>query len=219
MDTSSISSTVSAIEAEGVVAVVRMNDPARLHNLVEAIAEGGVKAIEITMTVPGALEQIASTRERFGDDILLGVGSVRDVRSAEAAVEAGAKFVVSPVFFPEIIEAAHKLGVPAMPGCFTPTEIATAVRTGADVVKVFPADIVGMKFFKAVRAPMPELKLMPTGGVSLTNAGEWLAAGACAVGIGSALIQKDAVEAGDFDRLKQNAETVRKCIDEYRARS
>jgi 2-dehydro-3-deoxyphosphogluconate aldolase/(4S)-4-hydroxy-2-oxoglutarate aldolase len=219
MDTSSIRATVAAIEAEGVVAVVRMEDPSSLHDLVEAIAEGGVKAIEITMTVPGALDQIASTSDRFGEDILLGVGSVRDVGSARAAIEAGARFVVSPVFFPEIIETAHDLDVPAMPGCFTPTEIANAVRAGADVVKVFPADIVGMKFFKAVRAPMPELKLMPTGGVSLTNAGEWLAAGACAVGIGSALIQKDAIKAGDFDRLRQNAETVRQCIDEYRARS
>lgn len=217
MDTSSISSTVASIETEGVVAVVRLDDPDRLPAVIEAAAKGGVRAIEITMTVPGALDQIANMRKRFGERILLGVGSVRDAESARAAVEAGARFVVSPVFFPEIIEAAHDMGVPAMPGCFTPTEIATAVRSGADVVKIFPADIVGMKFFKAVRAPMPDLKLMPTGGVTLTNADEWLAAGACAVGIGSALIEKDAVARGDYSRIEDNARAVRACIDDYRA--
>jgi 2-dehydro-3-deoxyphosphogluconate aldolase/(4S)-4-hydroxy-2-oxoglutarate aldolase len=219
MDMDSISHMVAAIEAEGVVAVVRMSDPEHLFHVVGAAAEGGVRAIEITMTVPGALDQIAAVHEEFGEQILLGVGSVRDEATARDAVAAGARFVVSPIFFPEIIEAAHDLGVPAMPGCFTPTEIASAVRAGADVVKVFPADIVGMKFFKAVRAPMPDLKLMPTGGVSLTNAGEWLAAGACAVGIGSALIEKDAVAKADFQRIRRNAETVRKCIDDYRAAS
>lgn len=217
MDTPDISSVVAAIEEEGVVAVIRMEDADRLLHTVEAAAEGGVKAIEITLTVPGALGQIAAARDRFGSDILLGVGSVRSAESARDAVQAGARFVVSPIFFPEIVAAAHEMGVPAMPGCFTPTEIASAVRAGADVVKVFPADIVGMNFFKAVLAPMPELKLMPTGGVSLTNAGEWLAAGACAVGIGSALIQKDAVKAGDYARIRENARTVRSTIDNYRA--
>ncbi len=208
---------VDAIRAQGVVAVVRMSDPDRLASVIEAAVEGGVKAIEITLTVPRALHHIAATRARFGDDILLGVGSVRDSADARAAVEAGARFVVSPIFDPEIIETAHELGVPAIPGCFTPTEIASAVRAGADVVKVFPADILGMNFFKSVRAPMPDLKLMPTGGVSLSNAGEWLAAGACAVGIGSALIQKDAVASGNYQQIRENARIVRACIDDYRA--
>ncbi|MFV1981228.1 MAG: bifunctional 4-hydroxy-2-oxoglutarate aldolase/2-dehydro-3-deoxy-phosphogluconate aldolase, partial [Rhodothermia bacterium] len=159
---SGIPSIVAAIEAEGVVAVIRMDDPERLAPVIEAAVEGGVRAIEITMTVPRALDQIADTRARFGDDILLGVGSVRDSAGARAAVDAGARFVVSPIFFPEIVATAHELGVPAMPGCFTPTEIAAAVRVGADVVKIFPADILGMNFFKSVRAPMPDLKLMPT---------------------------------------------------------
>lgn len=208
---------VASIEDQGVVAVVRMEDPSMLPHVLEAIMEGGVRAIEITMTVPGALEQIAATRDRFGGDVILGVGSVRDAETARLAVAAGATFVVSPIFFPEIVGAAHELDVPAMPGCFTPTEIASAVRSGADVVKVFPADILGMKFFKAVRAPMPELKLMPTGGVTLTNPGEWFAAGACAVGIGSALIEKEAVKAKDYDRLRANAQRVRRSIDEYRS--
>ena len=212
-----ISSIVAAIEAEGVVAVIRMHDPRRLAPVLEAVVEGGVRAIEITMTVPGALDQIADTHARFGADIILGVGSVRDSAGARAAVDAGARFVVSPIFFPEIIATAHELGVPGMPGCFTPTEIAAAVRTGADVVKVFPADILGMNFFKSVLAPMPDLKLMPTGGVSLTNAGEWLAAGACIVGIGSALIEKDAIAFENYAQIRENARTVRACIDDYRA--
>lgn len=212
-----ISSIVAAIEAEGVVAVIRMHDPQRLAPVLEAVVEGGVRAIEITMTVPGALDQIADTHARFGADIILGVGSVRDSAGARAAVDAGARFVVSPIFFPEIIATAHELGVPAMPGCFTPTEIAAAERAGADVVKVFPADILGMSFFKSVLAPMPDLKLMPTGGVSLTNAGEWLAAGACIVGIGSALIEKDAIAFENYAQIRENARTVRACIDDYRA--
>jgi len=214
---SGIPPIIAAIEAEGVVAVIRMSDPSRIAPVIEAVVEGGVRAIEITMTVPGALGQIADTRARFGDDIILGVGSVRDSAGARAAVEAGARFVVSPIFFPEIIATAHELGVPAMPGCFTPTEIAAAARAGADIVKVFPADILGMNFFKSVLAPMPDLKLMPTGGVSLTNAGDWLAAGACAVGIGGGLVQMDAIDSGNFAQIRENARTVRACIDNYRA--
>jgi 2-dehydro-3-deoxyphosphogluconate aldolase/(4S)-4-hydroxy-2-oxoglutarate aldolase len=219
MDIARISSIVKAIETEAVVAVIRLEDPEVLPPVIEAMVDGGVRAIEITLTVPGAIEQIANTRARFGDNILLGVGSVRDVASARAAVEAGARFIVSPVFFPEIIDAAHEMNVPAMPGCFTPTEIASAVRAGADVVKVFPADILGMSFFKSVRAPMPELKLMPTGGVSLTNVGEWLSSGACAVGIGSALIPKNVVQTKDYAQIRENARIVRDGINEYRATS
>jgi len=216
--TSSRADIVQQVIDEGVVAVIRLSDPKKLHAVIEAIIQGGVRGIEITLTVPGAIDQIAMAREAFGDRILLGVGSVRARAEAAAAVEAGARFVVSPIFREEVVAAAHELGVPAFPGAFTPTEIATAVRAGADIVKVFPADVVGMPFFKAVRAPMPELKLMPTGGVTLTNAADWLAAGACAVGIGSALITKSAVADGDYDALKSNARTVRENIDSYRRR-
>lgn len=208
---------VQQVIEEGVVAVIRLPDPAMLPSVIEAIAAGGVRAIEITLTVPGAIEQIAMARDRFGDQILLGVGSVLDREAATAAVQAGARFVVSPIFRDEVVSTAHELGVPAFPGAFTPTEIATAVRAGADIVKVFPADIVGMPFFKAVRAPMPDLKLMPTGGVSLTNAGEWLAVGACAVGIGSALVTKKAIAESDYAQLEENARIVRENIDSYRA--
>src|SRR5690606_22406447 len=169
---------LDAVLGSGAIAVVRMADAGRLRHVAEAIAEGGVSAIEITMTTPNALAVIEEVAREMGDRVQVGVGSVLDAETARRAVEAGARYVVSPVFKPEVIDEAHRQGVPAMPGCFTPTEILAATEAGADVVKVFPADIVGLPFFKAVLAPMPHLRLMPTGGVSLTNAGEWLRAGA-----------------------------------------
>lgn len=197
--------TVDQIRALGAVAVVRMKDGDRLLRVVEALAEGGVRAVEITMTVPGALGLIARTREAFGESVVLGVGSVLDAATATAAARAGAAYVVSPVFKREVVEAAHAAGAAAFPGCLTPTECQTAHEAGADVVKVFPADAVGMAFFRGVLAPLPHLKLMPTGGVTLDNAGEWLRAGAVAVGVGGALVDAEAVEAGDYGRLTDNA--------------
>ena len=211
------SEIVQRVIDEGVVAVIRVTEPEKLPYVIEAIAGGGVRAIEITLTVPGAIEQIAAADKTFGDRILLGVGSVINRKQAAQAIEAGAKFVVSPIFRPKVVKTALDMGVPAFPGAFTPTEIMAAVRAGADIVKVFPADVVGMPFFKAVRAPLPNVKLMPTGGVSLTNAADWLAAGACAVGIGSALLTKKAVSEGDYAQLRENARIVRENIDVYRA--
>ena len=189
------------------VAVVRMSNADKLKKVVDAIYKGGVSAIEITMTTPGALQSIESLSKSMGEELLVGVGSVINKQMALDAINAGAKFVVSPIFKNEIIDAAHQNDVPAMPGCFTPTEIQTAYEAGADVIKVFPADVVGMAFFKGVLAPLPHLKLMPTGGVSLTNAGDWIKVGACAVGIGSALLDKKAIEEEDYNKLTQNAIT------------
>ncbi len=189
------------------VAVVRMSNADKLKKVVDAIYKGGVSAIEITMTTPGALQSIESLSKEMGDEILVGVGSAINKQMALDAINAGAKFVVSPIFKKEIIDIAHQFDFPAMPGCFTPTEIQTAYEAGADVVKVFPADALGMAFFKGVLAPLPHLKLMPTGGVSLTNAGDWIKAGACAVGIGSALLDKKAIEEEDYNKLTQNAIT------------
>ena len=189
------------------VAVVRMSNADKLKKVVDAIYKGGVSAIEITMTTPGALQSIENLSKSMGEELLVGVGSVINKQMALDAINAGAKFVVSPIFKNEIIDAAHQNDVPAMPGCFTPTEIQTAYEAGADVIKVFPADVVGMAFFKGVLAPLPHLKLMPTGGVSLTNAGDWIKVGACAVGIGSALLDKKAIEEEDYNKLTQNATT------------
>ncbi len=200
----------------GAVAVIRLDDGAALRPVVAALREGGVTAVEITMTVPEPIRLIRETARAFGDEILLGVGSVLTPGAAVEAVAAGARFVVSPIFKPGVVAAAHAAGVPALPGAFTPTEIQAAHEAGADIVKVFPADVVGMAFFKAVRAPMPHLRLMPTGGVTLDNAGDWLRAGACAVGIGSALLDRQAIAGGRFDVLTENARRLMQGIGAVR---
>lgn len=205
--------TLNKIFETKAVAVIRLADPAKLIKVAEAIYEGGVLAIEITMTVPDAIKVIKETSKSVGNRMLIGVGSVLDAETALRAIDAGAKYVVSPIFKREIIDTAHKNDVPAMPGCFTPTEIQTAFEAGADIIKVFPADVLGMAFFKGVLAPMPHLKMMPTGGVTLTNAGEWLRAGACAVGIGSALLDKRAIDSEDYNKLTENAAILRKSIN------
>lgn len=199
---------VSTIEKQKAVAVIRIPDPNLYEEVAKAMYEGGIRVSEITMTVPNAISLIKKAVENSPDDAILGVGSVTNAEMTEKAVEAGAKFVVSPIMKKEIIDKANELDVPVMPGAFTPTEIQQAWDWGADIIKVFPANIVGMNFFKAVKAPLPHLKLMPTGGVSLTNGGEWIKAGACAVGVGSALLNKEAIKRGDFDTIRNNAQIL-----------
>lgn len=206
-----------SILRSGAIAVIRMAEARRLIRVVEAVREGGITAIEITMTTPNALAVIEEVAREMGDTVQVGVGSVLDADTARQAIDAGARYVVSPIFKPEVINAAHRHDVPAMPGCFTPTEILTAVEAGADLVKVFPADILGMAFFKGVLAPMPHLRLMPTGGVSLANAGDWIRAGAVAVGVGSALLDKRAIAEEDYAVLTENARTLRRSVEAGRA--
>lgn len=190
------------------VAVLRIKEPDKLKKVIEALYTGGLSVAEVTMTVPNAIQLIEKISSELDPNIVIGVGSVLNKDIAESAIKAGAKYVVSPIFKKEIIDISHKYDVPAMPGCFTPTEIQTAFEAEADIVKVFPADVLGMDFFKGILAPMPHLKLMPTGGVSLTNAGDWIKAGACAVGIGSALLDKEAIEKENFSKLTDNAKIV-----------
>lgn len=201
----------------GAVAVIRLADSSKLIKVAEAIYKGGVSAIEITMTVPDAINVIKIACKEIGSYMNVGVGSVLNSETAKKAIHAGANYVVSPIFKKEIVETAHANGVPAMPGAFTPTEIQTAFEAGADIVKVFPADVVGMAFFKGILAPMPHLKLMPTGGVSLTNAGDWLKSGACAVGVGSALLDKKAIESGNYQVLTENAKILMSSINKVRS--
>lgn len=208
---------VADLIARGAVAVIRMSDTERLLRVVEAICAGGVTAIEITMSVPRAFQMIEEVVRRMGDVALVGAGSVLDAETARLVIAAGARYVVSPVFKPEIIQTAHRYDVPALPGALTPTEMLAAHEAGADIVKVFPADVVGMAFLKAIKAPMPQLRLMPTGGVTLTNAGEWLKAGACAVGVGSALLDQAAIAKGRWEQLTANAHTLMECIQQARA--
>jgi 2-dehydro-3-deoxyphosphogluconate aldolase / (4S)-4-hydroxy-2-oxoglutarate aldolase len=199
---------VQQIKAGGVVAIIRMKDAAKLRRVVDAIADGGVRAIEVTMTVPGAVELIATLARSLPPEILLGAGTVTDADTARAVIDAGARYVVSPVFRREVIAACHERDVAAAPGCFTPTEILDAFDFGADVIKVFPATALGPQFIKDVRAPLPHVPLMPTGGVSLDNAGDWIRAGAVAVGVGSALLDTKAIEEGRFDVLTNNARRI-----------
>jgi 2-dehydro-3-deoxyphosphogluconate aldolase/(4S)-4-hydroxy-2-oxoglutarate aldolase len=204
--------TIKSLINCGAIAVIRLADPDKLIKVAQSIYEGGVTGIEITMTIPDAINVIKKAANELGSYMDIGVGSVLDAVTAQKAIDAGAKYVVSPVFKKEIIATAHKNNIPVMPGAFTPTEIQTAYEAGADIIKIFPADIVGMAFFKGVLAPMPYLKLMPTGGVSLTNAGEWLKAGACAVGVGSALLDKKAISSGNYQVLTENAKILMESI-------
>lgn len=208
-----IATAVERLEAIGAAAVIRTQEPARLLRVAEALRAGGIEAIEVTMTVPNAVDMIETVDRELGDDVLLGVGSVLDASTAQRAAQAGARFVVSPVFKRELIQAAHEQGAAALPGCFTPTEVQAAWEAGADVVKVFPASVVGTPFVKALKAPLPHLKLMPTGGITLQNAGDWLRAGAVAVGVGSALLDESAIAEGRYEVLTDNARTLRRNLD------
>ena len=196
------------IEWLGVVAVIRLKDPATLRAAVDALAQGGVRALEVTMTVPRAVDLIRELAPTLPGDFLLGAGTVTDVATALAVIDAGASFVVGPVFRPDVIAACHERDVAAMPGCFSPTEILAAHECGADIVKLFPATALGPQFIRDVRAPLPQVKLMPTGGVTLDNAGDWIRAGAVAVGLGSALLDAKAIEGGRWSVIADNARRV-----------
>jgi 2-dehydro-3-deoxyphosphogluconate aldolase/(4S)-4-hydroxy-2-oxoglutarate aldolase len=198
----------AAIEQAGVVAIIRMKEPEKVRAVAEAIAAGGARALEVTMTVPRAVELIAELAPTMPSGFLLGAGTVVDAATAKRVIDAGAQFVVGPVFRREVIAACHERDVPVLPGCFTPTEILEAWDAGADIVKVFPATALGPGFIKDVRAPLPHVKLMPTGGVTLDNAGEWIKAGAVAVGVGTALLDAKAIAAGDYATLRANAERI-----------
>ena len=199
---------IEQIQQLGVVAVIRMKDAAKLRAVVDAIAAGGVRAIEVTMTVPGAVELIRTLARSLPANILHGAGTVTDAGTARAVIDAGARSVVSPVFRRDVIAACHERDIAAAPGCFTPTEILDAHDCGADVIKIFPATALGPQFIKDVRAPLPQVKLMPTGGVSLDNAGDWIRAGAIAVGVGSALLDAKAIDEGRYDVLTNNARRI-----------
>lgn len=199
------SEVAAQIAAERVVAVIRLADASKLVPVIEAVARGGVRCIEITMTVPNAIELIRQVSNTVSPDILIGAGTVTDAETARAVIDAGAQFVVSPILNPDVIAACKQADVYCAPGCFTPTEIFTAWKLGADVIKVFPATSLGPKYFKDIKGPFPQIPLMPTGGVSIDNAHEWIAAGAVAVGIGSDLLDKKAIGEGRYEVLTERA--------------
>jgi 2-dehydro-3-deoxyphosphogluconate aldolase/(4S)-4-hydroxy-2-oxoglutarate aldolase len=199
---------VARIERERIVAVLRLDDADKLRAVIDALAAGGVHVFEVTMTVPGAITLIEQLARTLPEQLLVGAGTVIDAGTARLVIDAGASFVVSPVFRRDLIETCHNSGVAAVPGCFTPTEILDAWEAGADIVKVFPSTSLGPTFFRDVRAPLPQIKLMPTGGVSIDNAADWLRAGAVAIGVGSALVDAASVKAGDFAAITRQAKRL-----------
>jgi 2-dehydro-3-deoxyphosphogluconate aldolase / (4S)-4-hydroxy-2-oxoglutarate aldolase len=201
----------------GIVAVLRAESGEILTDVAEALLAGGVECIEVTFTVPGAVRVIEQVADRWGDRILLGAGTVLDAETARAALLAGARFVVSPIVNLEVIRLCQRYDRLAMPGAFTPTEVVTAWEHGADIVKVFPSDITGPQYLKALRGPLPQVKLMPTGGVNLDTAGEFLRAGACALGIGGSLVEAAAVRRRDFDRITDLARKYVEIVNLTRA--
>lgn len=189
----------------GVVAVMRAPSGERLADVAEALHAGGVDAMEVTFTVPRAHNVLEQVANRLGDKILLGAGTVLDPETARTAILAGAEFIVAPTVNRDVIRLCRRYSKAVLPGAFTPTEVLTAWEAGADIVKVFPSDITGPSYLKLLHGPLPQVRLMPTGGVTLDTAADFLRAGACALGIGSALVGKTAVAKGDFGRIESLA--------------
>jgi 2-dehydro-3-deoxyphosphogluconate aldolase/(4S)-4-hydroxy-2-oxoglutarate aldolase len=201
----------------GIVAVVRSPDSQQLVEAARALADGGVTTVEITMTVPDALDVVRAVRRALGDRLLLGAGTILDAETARAALLAGAEYLVAPTVNLDVIKLCQRYDKLVMPGAFTPTEILTAWEAGADIVKVFPAEVLGPAFFKAVRGPLPQVRLMPTGGVDLNTAADFLKAGACCLGVGSQLVEPKAVAERKFDRIRDLARQYVNIVGEFRA--
>jgi len=201
----------------GIVAVVRSADSQQLVEVARALADGGVTVVEITMTVPGALEVIRQVRQALGDRLLLGAGTVLDAETARAVLLAGAEYIVAPTVNLDVIRLCQRYDKLVMPGAFTPTEILAAWEAGADIVKVFPADVVGPAYFKAIRGPLPQIRLMPTGGVDLGTAAAFLKAGACCLGVGGQLVEPRAVAQRDFERIRDLARQYVAIVKQTRA--
>ena len=210
------SEIVTALADPGVIAIIRTQSAEAVAPVVEALMAGGLNAIEITMTVPGAIEIIRQTREKFGEKILLGAGTILDVKTCQAVIEAGAEYIITPITRVELVAAAHALDKPICLGAFTPTEAQTAHEAGADFVKIFPADGLGPNYIKNLKAPLPHLKIIPTGGVTPQNVGDWIRAGATAVGVGSALVSAQALKEKNWPELTRLATAMVKAAREAR---
>ena len=196
---------LSRVLDSGIVAVIRASSGDLLADVAEALLAGGVDVMEITFTVPAAVRVLETVTQRMGDRVLLGAGTVLDAETARAALLAGAQFIVSPNTNLEVIRLCRRYGKLVMPGALTPTEVVTAWEAGADIVKIFPSEITGPKYLKALHGPLPQVLLMPTGGVDLNTAAEFLRCGACALGVGGSLVEKKAVETGNLQRIESLA--------------
>jgi len=196
---------LNLIRETGVIAIMRAQSSDQLIAAADAIKAGGVRVIEVTMTTPGALDVIAEATQRYGEDVLFGAGSVLDAETTRAAMLAGAGFVVAPTLNLDVVALCNRYSIPVMPGCFTPTEMLTAWEAGADMVKLFPASIGGPAFIKAIRAPLPQLEIVPVGGVNLDTAADFIRNGAAALGVGSSLVNQKLLDAGDMEELTRRA--------------
>jgi 2-dehydro-3-deoxyphosphogluconate aldolase/(4S)-4-hydroxy-2-oxoglutarate aldolase len=203
------SDAVEMMRKSGVIAIMRAKASDQLLAAAEAVLAGGVNAIEVTLTTPGALQVIGQAVTTFGSDVLFGAGTVLDPESARAAILAGAQFIVSPTLDVATIAMCRRYSVPVLPGAYTPTEILAAWEAGADIVKVFPASIGGPAFIKAIKAPLPQIRLAPVGGVDLSNTAEFIRAGAEVVGVGGELIGQKLLDERDWPTLTERARRFR----------
>jgi 2-dehydro-3-deoxyphosphogluconate aldolase / (4S)-4-hydroxy-2-oxoglutarate aldolase len=206
---------MSALRQSGAVAIIRTDNPSDLVAVSAALSKGGIKFVEITMTVPGALEIIRDAVAQLkGVDAYIGAGTVLDAATARAAILAGATFIVSPAFDPETVKLCNMYGVVVMPGAFTPTEVLQAWKSGADIVKLFPGDIGGPAYLKNLKGPYPQIELLPTGGINFDTAPTYIKAGAIAVGAGNALVSNALIAAKDFAKITENAERFARIVRE-----
>ncbi|MES1210133.1 MAG: bifunctional 4-hydroxy-2-oxoglutarate aldolase/2-dehydro-3-deoxy-phosphogluconate aldolase [Pseudomonadota bacterium] len=208
------------IEENGLVPIIRASSPEIAIRAADAISAGGISVLEITMTVPDAVSVIRSLVKKFGARVVVGAGTVLDAETVRACVDAGAAFIVSPGFDPATVQAAHACDVPVMPGALTPTEVITAWKAGADMVKVFPCSAVGgAKYLRALRGPLPGVKFMATGGVNASTAADYIAAGASALGVGAELVDPALLEAGQDAVLTDRARELVAIVRGARAKS
>lgn len=212
----SASEVLDRIRDVGVVAIMRANSSDQLLEAADAVKAGGVNAIEVTMTTPDALDVIRQATSKYGDEVLFGVGSVLDPETTRAAIMAGAQFVVCPTLNLQTIEMCRRYSVPVVPGAYTPTEILAAWESGADAVKVFPASVGGPQFIKAIKGPLPQIKLVPVGGVNLDTTADFIRAGADFVGVGGSLVNQKLLSEKNIDKITENAK--RFCEEVQRGR-
>jgi len=205
--------------SEGLVPVIRVSTAQEAMDVADAIKEGGVSFIEITMSVQGAIDVIKELTKKYKEEIVMGAGTVLDPETGRAALLAGAQFIVSPTLNLDLIHLAHRYSAVVIPGTMTPTEILTAWNAGADMVKVFPAaQLGGPEYIKAIRGPLPQILLVPTGGVNLQNAGAFIKAGAAALGVGGELVDKKAIQERKFNIITENTKAFLKTIREARGK-
>jgi len=202
----------------GIVPIVRASSAVRARQAVEAVCAGGIPVVEITMTVPGAVDLIRELVKGFGQEVLFGAGTVLDAETAQRCVDAGAEFIVSPGFDLGTVQLANRLGKPIMAGALTPTEVIAAWRAGSDFVKIFPCGTVGgAKYIKALKAPLPQIPMVPTGGVNLNTAAEFIQAGAEALGVGGELVLASAMKSGEMKEITETARLFLTIVHEARA--